>query len=74
VKVNIDLFAGSWGLVAFILSVGNLHIHFLQKKNKLNEYHTERSLALTGILAFLAALGATIGNQNLFHHSNQSIQ
>jgi hypothetical protein len=51
--------AGSWGLLAALISIGNLHLHLLFKHGRLHTFHSERSL--TAIVFLGLALVAASG-------------
>ena len=53
--------AGSWGLLAGLISIGSLHLHLLFKFSRLHTIHTEKSLTLLVFLGLALTTAAGIG-------------
>jgi hypothetical protein len=54
--------AGSWGLLAGLISIGSLHLHLLFKFGRLHTFHTEKTLTLLVFLGLALTTAAGVGN------------
>ena len=52
---------GSWGLLAALISIGNLHLHLMYKHGRLHAVHTERSLIGLVFLGVALVVASGIG-------------
>ena len=59
---TVNSFTGSWGLLAALISIGNLHLHLMHKHGRLHAVHSERSLVALVFLGIGLVVGSGIGN------------